>query len=415
VHGIAGRSFAIDLRSTLLGGGGVLPGDAAEYLTRLYVLLGLSALPLSTVFQYAPSALGLGFGAAAAPAVLVLLARGRRVTFDRPTAAAVAAFSLLALASVLWSHAPARTGAGAASFAGYALAGAALAAGAALLERDALGRARAALALGAALAVVSYVAQQGAMLVGPGPSVPDIWRMHKVSMYAVVAGVLLVQLVRTREAPRALLALVALGAVLVAVGDSDASKILAMCALVAFVAPRRALVAAFAALTLVIPFVAGPTFAFLEQRGLLAWKPNTIAARLEIWSAVSARVFDAPIFGHGANTVRLMEGVARSLRYTGFDDVISAHNTSVEVWYDLGAAGALLYLAMLVAAGLAALRQPARVLPLAVALHLCVLVPLSVDHRPWLSWLTGYIALVPVLFLLVRGAADAAQRTPSQR
>jgi O-antigen ligase len=242
----------------------------------------------------------------------------------------------------------------------------------------------------------------------PDISTPDLWRLHKISIYALFGSVLLLHLVRRGDAPRWMAwFLVALTAAAM-LSQSDGSRILVVLLAVVLFAPERlatgaftAILVAFGSCSILLPFLARPLFGFLDGAGLLVWKSLTIGARLELWAAIAETVRERLWFGHGANTLQMRGELIAGLKYYPLTEMIGAHNNSMEIWYDLGLAGILIYVACFAAAARLALRLRGQDRRTAMALVLCVLVPLSVDHRLWLSWLLGYIGLVAVAAVLV--------------
>ena len=132
-------------------------------------------------------------------------------------------------------------------------------------------------------------------------------------------------------------------------------------------ATRRAIAWAFAgAIMLVVPLA---TLAYHSQLYLSAWLPHSAQHRIVIWGHTSSQIAKAPILGSGINTARALNDPA------GYDAPLApgsdfrlttglhSHNGYLQAWYETGAVGAFLLLAigLLVLSALA--RAPPEVQP----------------------------------------------------
>jgi O-antigen ligase len=88
--------------------------------------------------------------------------------------------------------------------------------------------------------------------------------------------------------------------------------------------------------------------------------PNSVELRISLWENALGEILQNPILGHGA---------------ASFDDAFGliAHNDYLGLWYELGIAGLLLYILMLVHAGLFALTCSCRLAGVEKAVALAVL------------------------------------------
>lgn len=92
----------------------------------------------------------------------------------------------------------------------------------------------------------------------------------------------------------------------------------------------------------------------------MAAGPNSIDFRISLWKSALVEILQNPILGHGA---------------ASFDDAFGliAHNDYLGLWYELGFAGLLLYIVMLVQAGLFALTCSCRLVGIEKGVALAVL------------------------------------------
>jgi O-antigen ligase len=180
--------------------------------------------------------------------------------------------------------------------------------------------------------------------------------------------------------------------------------------LVAFIfayhAPRFALAAlglGLGAWVLAAPFVL-PWLA--GQPGLADQLPLSWQVRLDIWSYVGARIWEAPLLGHGLDASRAVEGLGQvgDLRFPQVP--LHPHSAPLQIWFELGAVGAGLMALLLAVGGFMAARALARQ-PAAAAAGCAGVVALaalwSVSYGAWQEWIVALIGVVLAL-------ANAARR-----
>ena len=114
-----------------------------------------------------------------------------------------------------------------------------------------------------------------------------------------------------------------------------------------------------AAIILVVPLA---TLAYHSQLYLSAWMPPSAQHRIVIWGYTSSLIVSAPILGSGINTARALNdpdghdtpmAPGSDFRLT---TNLHSHNDYLQTWYETGAVGAL----MLLAIGLLVLRAMAQ-------------------------------------------------------
>ncbi len=166
---------------------------------------------------------------------------------------------------------------------------------------------------------------------------------------------------------------------------------------------RRALVAA-----LVAAFVVAPPLA--SHLGDGSWLFDSAQHRLEIWARTSARVPDAPLFGHGVDASRALQ--PRPGETSRFETLTSSllplhpHNAFLQLWLELGAVGGALAVAAAVGVLGIVRRLPGGFHPPALALFATGLVMANTAYGLWQAWwMSGYLASGLMMALAVRAAA----------
>lgn len=111
-----------------------------------------------------------------------------------------------------------------------------------------------------------------------------------------------------------------------------------------------------------------------------------IRERLEIWAALSETVPDKLLLGHGIAFQRL------NLKYPGpneffhMDKLWHPHSMFVQIWQDLGLAGASMLCVTITGVFLAIERSPVAYRPGLAAVAVMVLAALGAAHSIWLGW-----------------------------
>lgn len=219
----------------------------------------------------------------------------------------------------------------------------------------------------------------------------------------------------------ALLLLVSAVAMFRSEHETSMLALLAGCAVflaMSFAAPltRRIVLAAWVAATLlIVPLAAWSHSAGLHQA---QWLPGTARNRVVLWSVTAEKLRDAPILGIGVDSTKpldeeaaptavRLEGQAYPLR-TGRH----AHNIFMQTWYELGAVGAVLLLAigLLIQGALA--RLPSTVQPYAYASFVSACIIAAFSWGMWQPWFMAAFGIWACLLVL---AVDAARRAASPR
>ena len=185
-------------------------------------------------------------------------------------------------------------------------------------------------------------------------------------------------------------------------------------------ATRRVIAWAWAgAIMLVVPLA---TLAYHSQLYLSAWIPHSAQHRIVIWGYTSSQIAKAPILGSGINTARALndpEGYDAPLA-PGSDFRLTtglhSHNVYLQAWYETGAVGALLLLAIgllvlqLVGAGLDG--SPA--LPLRHLRDVCALLG-GTSFSLWQPWFMASFGFAAGFAMLGWALADRSRAQERER
>ena len=184
-------------------------------------------------------------------------------------------------------------------------------------------------------------------------------------------------------------------------------------------ATRRVVAWSWAAtILLVVPLA---TLAYHSQLYLSAWIPHSAQHRIVIWGYTSNLIASAPILGSGINTARALNDP------NGYDTPMApgsdirlttnlhSHNGYLQAWYETGAVGAL----MLLAIGLLVLRALAQasmdVQPyLYATFATCALLGGS-SFSLWQPWFMASFGLVAGLAMLGWALADRSRAREQNR
>lgn len=152
---------------------------------------------------------------------------------------------------------------------------------------------------------------------------------------------------------------------------------------------------------LVVPAV---TFLYSAEAYRAEWLPESARHRIVIWRYTSEQIPKAPILGAGISAARAMSRAEaeniEARRVPGTDIHLStsvhSHNAYLQIWYEAGAAGALILLAV----GLLILRAltaaPPRTQPyLAAAFAACALM-VAFAYSIWAPWYVASLGMAAI-------------------
>jgi hypothetical protein len=222
-----------------------------------------------------------------------------------------------------------------------------------------------------------------------------------------------------RRALAAGLALLAITFVTVLASQHETSMLATVLACVAFVgmwlaAPvmRKAIAAGWViAALLVVPLAA---LAYKQELHFAEWLPLTARNRVILWGYTAGEVTKTPVLGVGvASTKDLDEANAeKAIQPPGYTYPLRtgrhSHNAFLQTWYELGAIGAALLLAMGLCALAVLSRLPKRDQAMAFASFVAAIV---IGSFSWGIWQTWFMAAYGVWALLLALAIEGSRRS----
>lgn len=145
-----------------------------------------------------------------------------------------------------------------------------------------------------------------------------------------------------------------------------------------------------------------------------SWLQKSAQARIVIWRHTAEQVIKAPILGHGADNTRFdklreppiqRDPHAAKVHHQAPTVSHHAHNIFLQVWYELGAVGALCWLMLGLQVLASAEKLNTKAQPYALAAIGIVFVEMTATFSVWQSW---FNALLTVLaFILVVAARSS--------
>lgn len=155
--------------------------------------------------------------------------------------------------------------------------------------------------------------------------------------------------------------------------------------------------------------------AFKAELHQAHWLPSSARARIIIWEFTAERVLERPWLGIGADSTPTVKAKSKTQpewpegfvfrRTTGQH----AHNLFLQVWYELGLAGAILAAIAGAAVALRIPLLPVAAQPYAAASFVVFAVVAAFAWGMWQIWLMCAVGLLP-LYLSMTAAAFRAQR-----
>jgi O-antigen ligase len=167
-----------------------------------------------------------------------------------------------------------------------------------------------------------------------------------------------------------------------------------------------------AAIILVVPLA---TLAYQSQLYLSQWLPHSAQHRIVIWGHTSSLIAKAPILGSGINTARALNDP------DGYDAPLApgsefrlttglhSHNGYLQAWYETGAVGAFMLLAigLLVLSSLA--RAPTEVQPYLYATFATCALLGGTSFSLWQPWFMASFGFAAGLAMLGWALADRSR------
>ena len=341
-----------------------------------------------------------------------------RAAAKHPAVVLAAAFLGLLVLSTLWSPNPGRGGLYAVQMAGTGLAAAlclaAIGSGVASAPR--------------AVAVAGVLAASGAVIVADSAAdgslrgtlglSTDIFRLNRAAVFIVLLLPLATWLA-AREGRRWLLVPAwGLGVWAVISSESESAKLALL--LVGGTLPLTLLWptagawvigAAVAGATLAMPVIALHINAAIPDAIHTAVGYGTLTIRGEIWQAYSSLIEARPVLGFGVEAGHVAAFLPQALDLTpeerGFLGWSHPHNGVLQIWFELGAAGALLFALWTVLLVRQIARSAGPLAPYALATFMAAYAVFVVSHGAWQAWWWAVLALVALLYAAASADPDS--------
>lgn len=143
------------------------------------------------------------------------------------------------------------------------------------------------------------------------------------------------------------------------------------------------------------------------------WLFHSARHRVEIWDRAATKILEAPLLGHGLDSPRAVPADGVTSKFEAMDNTLlplHPHNAFLQVWFELGAAGAVLAagLLLLVLRGIG--RLPAGDRPFALALYAAGLTLSSTAYGIWQAWWMA--ALMGAALLTALAVRSPWRRSP---
>ncbi|MCK6454718.1 MAG: O-antigen ligase family protein, partial [Alphaproteobacteria bacterium] len=349
--------------------------------------------------------------------------------------AVLVAMPALGLVSALWSVIPGETAMRALKVALLLAAGMAITSAAASAERPPPRQVAAALLAGLALATVLALTDHAGLLEWREDLDPSFTPRRGLynrgaTVILLLAWLAVLALLRTGRAGLAAALFVAAGLLIVLKLGSGASMVvwvLSAAAFAAWVLARGRLPAAFGAVVAAACFAAPlivaalPTPSTTDLHG--RFLPSSWSHRLVIWQFAAERIAERPLFGWGLDASRRMPGGREVLPWRMDADPnnpegwmstvqrmpLHPHSLSLQVWLELGLAGAAILAALLYLLVTRAARAGGAIPAQAanVALVFAAMAVSNISYGAWQSWWLSTLWLIAAVAVLLTPSARA--------
>lgn len=164
-----------------------------------------------------------------------------------------------------------------------------------------------------------------------------------------------------------------------------------------------------AAVLLIVPLA---IYAYDAGLSRAPWLFFSAKHRVALWSYEARQVVEHPFLGVGADaTPRINEAMGPDPNSLSYQEAYRpghhGHNFYLQVWYELGAVGAFLFLAFGVAVQRVLWRYPAELQGYCLAQFATVASMMATSFGPWMLWTQSAIALSLILTVLAARAIRA--------
>jgi O-antigen ligase len=148
------------------------------------------------------------------------------------------------------------------------------------------------------------------------------------------------------------------------------------------------------------------------------WLQTTARERVLIWHEYAQQVGEKPVWGHGFDSSSVLRPEIKGIMELSAKTPPAAakpyygphpHNCYIQIWFELGAVGAIMFMVV----GLSLLKQmqrlPASLKPLIFATYSAVMALLFSSYGLWQYWLLGLLAFVPVACVIAARINEDSQ------
>jgi O-antigen ligase len=152
-----------------------------------------------------------------------------------------------------------------------------------------------------------------------------------------------------------------------------------------------------AANLLIVPFASA---LYSAEAYNARWLPDSARHRVVIWGYTSAQIAKAPVLGAGISSGRAVQEAADAVESPTIPGTrfhlapgMHSHNAYLQVWYETGAVGALILLALGLVVLRALSRFPAGIRPYLVATFVACALAVATAFAIWAPWFMASLAM----------------------
>lgn len=158
-------------------------------------------------------------------------------------------------------------------------------------------------------------------------------------------------------------------------------------------------------------------FQQLDVERSVDYEPGSVGARLDIWYAVSRKILESPIYGHGLEAARSITDWSVEFVYYQGNSMLHPHNGILQIWLEFGVIGALGAAFCWVLGSSRVLRLSGKTTPAVASLLATSLFVLTVSHGLWQSWwLWSLFGVAALTTLAVQGKTPCLRgKAPKHR
>jgi O-antigen ligase len=146
----------------------------------------------------------------------------------------------------------------------------------------------------------------------------------------------------------------------------------------------------------------------LDMERNIDYGAGSVGARLDIWYAVSHKIFESPIYGHGLEAARSITNWSTEFVYYQGTSMLHPHNGLLQIWLEFGLMGAALAAFGWVWLSRRVLSLSDSAMPVVASLLTTTLFVITVSHGLWQSWWVWSLFGVAALTILVIRAEKAS-------